>query len=109
MLRKTRRIHFVGIGGSGMSGIAEVLINLGYQVTGSDLEEGATVQRLRALGGTIARGHRSENVGDADVVVVVDDGSDELLSHRRPPVASKNTPAPPGQPGHLGGGAPPAG
>ena len=46
MLRKTRRIHFVGIGGIGMSGIAEVLINLGYQVSGSDLEEGATVKRL---------------------------------------------------------------
>ena len=70
MLRKTRRIHFVGIGGSGMSGIAEVLINLGYQVTGSDLEEGPTVHRLRALGGTVQRGHRAENVGDADVVVL---------------------------------------
>jgi UDP-N-acetylmuramate--alanine ligase len=70
MLRKTRRIHFVGIGGSGMSGIAEVLLNLGYQVTGSDLEEGATVQRLRALGGQVAKGHRAEEVGEADVVVV---------------------------------------
>jgi UDP-N-acetylmuramate--alanine ligase len=70
MLRKTRRIHFVGIGGIGMSGIAEVLINLGYEVTGSDLEEGATVQRLRGLGGRVARGHRPENVGDCDVVVV---------------------------------------
>jgi len=70
MLRKTRRIHFVGIGGSGMSGIAEVLINLGYQVTGSDLEEGPTVRRLRDLGGKVERGHREENVGDADVVVV---------------------------------------
>jgi UDP-N-acetylmuramate--alanine ligase len=70
MLRKTRRIHFVGIGGSGMSGIAEVLINLGYQVTGSDLEEGAVVQRLRQLGGTVRKGHRAEHVGDADVVVL---------------------------------------
>jgi UDP-N-acetylmuramate--alanine ligase len=70
MLRKTRRIHFVGIGGSGMSGIAEVLLNLGYQVTGSDLEEGATVQRLRALGGTVSKGHRAEQVGEADVVVI---------------------------------------
>ena len=69
MLRKTRRIHFVGIGGSGMSGIAEVLINLGYQVTGSDLEEGASVKRLRSLGGTVLRGHRPENLGDTDVVV----------------------------------------
>src|SRR5437773_11064288 len=70
MLRKTRRLHFVGIGGIGMSGIAEVLVNLGYQVTGSDLEEGATVQRLRAMGATVARGHLAEGVGDADVVVV---------------------------------------
>jgi UDP-N-acetylmuramate--alanine ligase len=70
MLRKTHRIHFVGIGGIGMSGIAEVLINLGYQVTGSDLEEGATVRRLRGLGARITRGHAPANVGDADVVVV---------------------------------------
>src|SRR5438046_7702285 len=70
MLRKTRRIHFVGIGGIGMSGIAEVLINLGYQVTGSDLEEGATVKGLKALGGRITRGHAAGNVGDADVVVI---------------------------------------
>ncbi len=69
MLRKTRRIHFIGIGGIGMSGIAEVLINLGYQVTGSDLEAGPTVQRLKKLGGSIVRGHRPENVGDCDVVV----------------------------------------
>jgi UDP-N-acetylmuramate--alanine ligase len=71
MLRKTRRIHFVGIGGIGMSGIAEVLINLGYEVSGSDIEEGQTVQRLRALGGKVTPGHRPENVGeDCDVVVV---------------------------------------
>ena len=70
MLRKTRFIHFVGVGGIGMSGIAEVLINLGYVVTGSDLEEGPTVQRLRALGGKVMKGHRRENVGDCDVVVV---------------------------------------
>ena len=69
MLRKTRRIHFVGIGGIGMSGIAEVLINLGYEVTGSDLEEGPTVRRLRSLGGVVERGHRPENIGDCDVVV----------------------------------------
>ena len=87
MLRKTRRIHFVGIGGTGMSGIAEVLINLGYQVTGSDLEEGATVRRLRGLGGAIARGHRAENVGDADVVVfssaVRPDNSEVVEARRR--------------------------
>src|SRR5207247_9797964 len=86
MLRKTRRIHFVGIGGIGMSGIAEVLINLGYQVTGSDLEEGATVQRLRTLGGHVTRGHTAENVGAADVVVVssaVRPDNPEVLEARR--------------------------
>jgi UDP-N-acetylmuramate--alanine ligase len=86
MLRKTRRIHFVGIGGSGMSGIAEVLINLGYQVTGSDLEEGPTVQRLRALGGTVAKGHRADQIGDADVVVIssaVSPDNPEVLEARR--------------------------
>src|SRR5262245_2174012 len=86
MLRKTRRIHFVGIGGIGMSGIAEVLINLSYEVTGSDLEEGATVKRLRTLGGRVTRGHRAENVGDADVVVVssaVRPDNPEILEARR--------------------------
>jgi UDP-N-acetylmuramate--alanine ligase len=86
MLRKTRRIHFVGIGGSGMSGIAEVLLNLGYQVTGSDLEEGATVQRLRALGGTVAKGHKADQIGLADVVVIssaVKPDNPEVLEARR--------------------------
>jgi UDP-N-acetylmuramate--alanine ligase len=67
---RIRHIHFVGIGGIGMSGIAEVLINLGYRVTGSDLAEGQTCRRLADLGAGIAIGHRSENVGDAHVVVV---------------------------------------
>lgn len=66
---KVRQIHFVGIGGSGMCGIAEVLLNLGFQVTGSDLAEGAMVLRLRGLGARIAIGHAPENVGDADVLV----------------------------------------
>ncbi|HEU4401032.1 MAG TPA: UDP-N-acetylmuramate--L-alanine ligase [Candidatus Polarisedimenticolia bacterium] len=86
MLRKTRRIHFVGIGGIGMSGIAEVLINLGYEVSGSDLEEGATVQRLRGLGGRVTRGHAASNVGDCDVVVVssaVRPDNPEVLEARR--------------------------
>ncbi len=62
-------IHFVGIGGIGMSGIAEVLLSLGFAVTGSDLKEGATVERLRGLGAEIHIGHKPENIGDADVVV----------------------------------------
>src|SRR4030095_7218690 len=63
-------IHFVGIGGIGMSGIAEVLLNLGYAVQGSDASEGATVKRLRDKGATISVGHSANNLGDAEVVVV---------------------------------------
>ncbi len=70
MKRRIRRVHFVGIGGIGMSGIAEVLLNLGYGVSGSDLAESDTTQRLRRLGAEIFIGHRAENLGDADVVVV---------------------------------------
>jgi UDP-N-acetylmuramate--alanine ligase len=63
-------IHFVGIGGIGMSGIAEILHNLGYQVQGSDLTDGANVQRLRGLGIPVAIGHDAENLGAAQVVVI---------------------------------------
>ena len=63
-------IHFVGIGGIGMSGIAEILHNLGYLVRGSDIAENANVRRLRTLGIPIAVGHEIENLGDAQVVVV---------------------------------------
>jgi UDP-N-acetylmuramate--alanine ligase len=63
-------VHFVGIGGIGMSGIAEILRNLGYSVQGSDIAESANVKRLQALGIRIAIGHRAENLGDAAVVVV---------------------------------------
>ncbi|SHN59379.1 UDP-N-acetylmuramate--L-alanine ligase [Desulfovibrio litoralis] len=69
MQSKLKRIHMVGIGGSGMSGIAEVLLNLGYQVSGSDLSDSPVVQRLRSLGAIIHQGHRAENVGDAQVLV----------------------------------------
>jgi UDP-N-acetylmuramate--alanine ligase len=67
---KVRRIHFVGIGGSGMSGIAEVLINLGYEVSGSDLAENAATRRLRQLGAAIALQHSAEQVAGADAVVI---------------------------------------
>jgi UDP-N-acetylmuramate--alanine ligase len=70
MRHKVKRIHFVGIGGSGMSGIAEVLANLGYTVSGSDLSENAAVRRLRQMGIRIVIGHRAENVEAADAVVV---------------------------------------
>jgi len=63
-------IHFIGVGGIGMSGIAEVLHNLGYKVQGSDIAEGANVQRLRDMGIPIAVGHGADNLGDAQVVVV---------------------------------------
>jgi len=63
------KIHFVGIGGIGMSGIAEVLLNLGYAVSGSDLKESDITRRLAALGGRILRGHAAANVEDVDVVV----------------------------------------
>lgn len=65
----TNRFHFVGIGGIGMCGLAELLKNMGAQVTGSDLAENANTDRLKALGVTVYKGHRAENVGDADVVV----------------------------------------
>ena len=66
---RAKRIHFVGIGGIGMSGIAEVLLNLGYQVSGSDLKESETTRRLSALGGDIRFGHQAEHVEGCDVVV----------------------------------------
>ena len=68
-MRRIGTIHFVGIGGSGMSGIAEVLLNLGYKVTGSDLKASAVTARLEELGARIAIGHRAENADGADVVV----------------------------------------
>ena len=67
---RIRNIHFVGIGGAGMAGIAEVLLNLGYAVSGTDLKLTSVTQRLRKLGARVAEGHAAENLGDADVVVV---------------------------------------
>ena len=70
MKHKVKNIHFVGIGGSGMSGIAEVLANLGFGVSGSDLADNATTRRLAGLGVRVVTGHAAENVGNADAVVV---------------------------------------
>src|SRR2546423_12550791 len=64
------RIHFVGIGGIGMSGIAEVLLNLGYGVSGTDLKESDTTRRLGELGATVKYGHDGRHLGDADAVVI---------------------------------------
>jgi UDP-N-acetylmuramate--alanine ligase len=87
MFGKIRKIHFIGIGGIGMSGIAEVLLNLGYQVSGSDLKESEITRRLSELGGTITYGHRRENLADVDVVVtstaVRADNPEVLEAHRR--------------------------
>ena len=69
MKHAVRHIHFVGIGGSGMSGIAEVLHNLGYEISGSDLNDSATLQRLGALGIATHIGHAPEHVDGADAVV----------------------------------------
>jgi UDP-N-acetylmuramate--alanine ligase len=70
MMRRIQRIHFVGIGGSGMSGIAEVLAGLNYQVSGSDIAENSSIDRLRGLGISVAIGHKASHVEGADVLVV---------------------------------------
>ena len=70
MRHKVRHIHFVGVGGSGMSGIAEVLRNLGYEVSGSDLTTSAVTQRLASLGARIYPSHAGEHIRGADAVVV---------------------------------------
>ncbi len=68
--RKLNHIHMIGIGGTGMNGIAEVLLNLGYKVSGSDLQENDATRRLVRLGAEVAIGHQAENLKDADVVVI---------------------------------------
>src|SRR5258705_8752406 len=70
MKHKVKRIHFVGIGGSWMSGIAEVLLNLGYKVSGSDLAANAATERLAGLGANVVLGHKADNIASADAVVV---------------------------------------
>ena len=84
-MRRIRHVHFVGIGGAGMCGIAEVLIHEGYQVSGSDIAEGATVERLRDLGARVMIGHAAQNVDNADVVVAssaVGDSNPEVREAR---------------------------
>ncbi len=68
--RRLKRVHFIGIGGSGMSGIAEVMLGLGYYIQGSDLNDSQQISRLRAQGAKIFIGHSKENINDADAVVV---------------------------------------
>ncbi|WP_258872772.1 UDP-N-acetylmuramate--L-alanine ligase [Thalassotalea euphylliae] len=69
-MRRVKQIHFVGIGGAGMGGIAEVLLNQGYQISGSDIAENAVVKRLVALGAQVHIGHQAENISGASVIVV---------------------------------------
>ena len=85
MKHKVKRIHFVGIGGSGMSGIAEVLVTLGYEISGSDLAASAVTARLAGLGIRIARGHHADHIAGANVVVVstaVEPGNPEVAAAR---------------------------
>jgi UDP-N-acetylmuramate--alanine ligase len=86
MFRRVRRLHFVGIGGIGMCGLAELLHELGCRVTGSDLRDGPTLARLRSLGVPVCLGHDADHVGEADVVVVssaVRAGNPEVAEARR--------------------------
>lgn len=86
MFAKIQRVHFVGIGGIGMSGIAEVLLTLGYKVSGSDLKHSAVTERLAKLGAIILEGHRGENVESAEVVVTssaISRGNPEVAEARR--------------------------
>jgi UDP-N-acetylmuramate--alanine ligase len=86
MKHKVKRVHFVGIGGAGMSGIAEVLVTQGYQVTGSDLVESVVTRRLARLGAGIAIGHTAANVANVDVVVV----STAVASDNAEVIAARN-------------------
>ena len=87
MQRKVKCIHFVGIGGIGMSGIAEVLVNLGYNVSGSDVQPSETTARLQKIGARVVIGHAAENIGNADVVVtstaVKADNPEVIEAHRK--------------------------
>src|SRR6186713_2612035 len=87
MFRRIQHVHFVGIGGIGMSGIAEVLINLGFRVSGSDQKKSPSTDRLERLGVEFTEGHAGENVGDAQVVVrstaVREDNPEIVEAHRR--------------------------
>ena len=85
MKHKVKNIHFVGIGGSGMSGIAEVLLNLGYTVSGSDLGSNAATRRLSELGAKVMLGHAAENVEKADAIVTstaVKEDNPEVIAAR---------------------------
>ena len=82
MFRKVKKVHFVGIGGIGMSGIAELLLNLGFEVSGSDLKSSKIIQNLKEKGATIREGHDSTNLDDSDVLVyssAVEEDNPEII------------------------------
>lgn len=84
-MRRVSQIHFIGIGGAGMSGIAEVLLNEGYQISGSDIADRAVTQRLSAAGAKVFIGHQAENIAGASVVVVstaIDETNPEIIAAR---------------------------
>ena len=87
MKHAIRHIHFVGIGGSGMSGIAEVLLNQGYRISGSDLGESTVTRRLVALGAEVFIGHDAAHIGGADAIVtstaVKDDNPEVIAAHAK--------------------------
>src|SRR2546423_15378716 len=86
MFRRIQHVHFVGVGGIGMSGIAEVLLNMGFHVSGSDLRRSDVTARLEQLGATIYEGHAGENINGAHVVVrstAVREDNPEVLEARR--------------------------
>ncbi|OHD65523.1 MAG: UDP-N-acetylmuramate--L-alanine ligase [Spirochaetes bacterium RBG_13_51_14] len=86
MFRKSKKMHFIGIGGIGMSGIAEILINMGYDVSGSDLTESVQTRRLVSLGAKVFIGHRLSNIGDHHVVITssaISPGNPELIEARK--------------------------
>jgi UDP-N-acetylmuramate--alanine ligase len=85
MKHKVKNIHFVGIGGSGMSGIAEVLLNLGYTISGSDLGSNAATRRLIEFGAKVTLGHAAENIANADAIVTstaVKEDNPEVIAAR---------------------------
>ena len=87
MKHAIRHIHFVGVGGAGMSGIAEVLFNLGYEISGSDLSDSSTLERLRGLGIRTCIGHQAAHIEGADAVVtstaVLGDNPEVLAARER--------------------------
>ncbi len=86
MFAKSQRVHFIGIGGIGMSGIAEILLNLGYAVSGSDLRRSAITERLTSLGATVFEGHAAANVVGSGVVV-----TSSAVNERNPEVQEART------------------